>query len=293
MTSVPAGTHAGLFAVDLDGTLLDDRREVRDVDRSALLHLGEAGVLRVVATGRSLWSALRVMPRELPVDYLVFSSGIGIVSWPRGEQVAEHGLAPAQVADVAATLRALSCDFMLQGAAPDTHRIAYHRASREGYNVDFETRLQRYVAHAEPLGAELPPRASQFVVVHPPAGGVALWERLREQLRDVHVVRTTSPLDHASVWVEIFPADVSKAAACAWLARRHGVPVAACAAVGNDYNDCDMLEWAAASFVVGNSPADLRARHCTVASNCDGGVGESVRRWLAAARERASGGGEA
>jgi hydroxymethylpyrimidine pyrophosphatase-like HAD family hydrolase len=48
-------------------------------------------------------------------------------------------------------------------------------------------------------------------------------------------------------------------------------------AVGNDYNDLELLDWAEHAFVVGNAPAELRARYATVASNDDAGFSEAVR----------------
>jgi hypothetical protein len=51
--------------------------------------------------------------------------------------------------------------------------------------------------------------------------------------------------------------------------------------VGNDYNDLDLLEWAAHSFVVENAPDDMKNRFETVSSNNNGGVAEAAGRWFA------------
>jgi hypothetical protein len=50
--------------------------------------------------------------------------------------------------------------------------------------------------------------------------------------------------------------------------------------LGNDYNDLDLLEWSAASFVVANAPDALRNRFAAVASNNKCGVAEAIDRWL-------------
>lgn len=50
-------------------------------------------------------------------------------------------------------------------------------------------------------------------------------------------------------------------------------------AVGNDYNDVDLLEWAAHGFIVDNAPDDLKCRFQQVGSNNNGGVAEAVNRW--------------
>jgi hydroxymethylpyrimidine pyrophosphatase-like HAD family hydrolase len=52
-------------------------------------------------------------------------------------------------------------------------------------------------------------------------------------------------------------------------------------AVGNDYNDLDLLEWGGSSYVVANAPADLLARFPAVASSDAAGVADAVARWMA------------
>ena len=96
----------------------------------------------------------------------------------------------------------------------------------------------------------------------------------------MHVVRTTSPLDHASTWIELFPDGVSKAHASDWIRERHVIDPARTVAVGNDYNDLDMLEWAAHAYVVSNAPPSMRERFAVVRANDDEGFTDAVRRFL-------------
>ena len=89
-------------------------------------------------------------------------------------------------------------------------------------------------------------------------------------------VLTTSPLDHRSRWIEIFPPAASKSLAAEWLRTRHGVDHDEVVAVGNDYNDRDLLEWARHAYVVANAAPSLRARYAVVASNDDEGFAEAM-----------------
>jgi hypothetical protein len=119
----------------------------------------------------------------------------------------------------------------------------------------------------------------------PPPGAQA---ELEAALPAFRVIRATSPLDGTSTWFEVFPRGVGKAAAAAWLLQELEVlrPRAAaehcvCVAVGNDYNDMDLLEWADFGFVVGNAPEDLRRRYPSVGSNRESGFSDAVRRtWI-------------
>ena len=104
----PAPTNPpGLVVTDLDGTLLDSASRLSDVNRRTLETLGRNGVVRAVATGRSLYSARLVMHEDFPVDYLAFSSGAGIVSWEDRRLLRSPAMDPALVSRLVARLRGL------------------------------------------------------------------------------------------------------------------------------------------------------------------------------------------
>ena len=85
--STPIPLPAGLFITDLDGTLLRSDRTFAAADLAGLRRLGELSVIRVVATGRSMFSFERIRPAGLPIDYVIFSSGAGIAEHGRGKGV--------------------------------------------------------------------------------------------------------------------------------------------------------------------------------------------------------------
>jgi hydroxymethylpyrimidine pyrophosphatase-like HAD family hydrolase len=186
--------------------------------------------------------------------------------------------------EVVATLEFLKnseLDFMLHHAVPDNHRFAYRRASRD--NADFETRLARYAEFGQPLDSIALSEfgeAAQFLAVVTRHRTADALQAVRSGLPGLSIVHSTSPLDHASTWIEFFHPAVSKGQTAAWLAAELGVKPWDTMAIGNDYNDLDLLEWAAHSYVVDNAPADLKCRFQPVASNNNGGVAQAVGRWL-------------
>ena len=80
--------------------------------------------------------------------------------------------------------------------------------------------------------------------------------------------------------MEIFAPGVSKSNAVEWLCQSVGINRQQVFAVGNDYNDEDMLHWAAKGFLVENGPVELKPHFEVVASNEAGGVTEAIDRWL-------------
>ena len=158
--------------------------------------------------------------------------------------------------------------------------FAYFR-SRDS-NPDFERRIELYQQFAVPLqgAADDFGPATQLLAVLPPGDANPTLEKIRAELTDFNVIQTTSPLDGRSTWVEIFPSSVSKSQTAAWLADTLGIDNHSIGSVGNDYNDLDLLEWTASSYVVNNAPDDIKNRFAGVASHNEGGVAEAVRCWL-------------
>ena len=268
-----------MVITDLDGTLLDAQARLGSANRRALERLGETGSLRVVATGRSLYSAELVLDAQFPIDYLVFSSGAGILEWRGRELLAAHEMRCEHAQAALDLLLGKGLAFMVHLGVPDNHHFYYHRPPGQvaGENPDFERRCRRYADFAQPLGGRVVDglRVSQFLAIEAPESE-SLYDALVTELDHLNVVLTTSPLDHRSRWIEIFPATASKSQAAEWLRARQGVAHHDVVAVGNDYNDRDLLEWAGHSYVVANAAASLKARYAVVASNDDQGFAAAV-----------------
>ena len=274
-------TPCGLFVCDFDGTLLRSDRSFSDTDLKALIRLGELGIIRAVATGRSIYSINTVPISNLPVDFILFSSGAGINLHPDGLIIRNTGLEAHQVSQAIQILQASQLDFMVHRPIPDNHAFCYVESSAD--NADFNRRIDIYRQFAKPLDTHHDgfDKATQLLAVVPPGDNRPLIQTLQTALPDFNIIQTTSPLDGRSTWIEIFPATVSKSLAAAWLAEMFHLDADRTLSIGNDYNDLDLLEWAGCSFVVQNAPHDLTDRFPVVASNNDSGVAEAIDRWLA------------
>jgi Cof subfamily protein (haloacid dehalogenase superfamily) len=273
-------TPAGLFVTDLDGTLLRSDRTFAEKDLLALERLGRMNITRVIATGRSFYSFDTVVEPNLPVDYILFSTGAGVSQFPSGNIVRKSSLEADEVKRVTEVLLAEQLDFMIHRPIPDNHHFAY--VAVNAGNTDFEHRISIYRPYAfemkEPVNNFGP--ATQLLAVLPPSQNIIILDELREKLFDFTVIQTTSPLDHKSTWIEIFPANVSKGQTADWLAKELNIEPSNIASLGNDYNDVDLLDWSSIGFVVDNAPEDLKARFPSVASNDNCGVAEAVERWI-------------
>ncbi|WP_125776156.1 HAD family hydrolase [Antribacter gilvus] len=68
---------------------------------------------------------------------------------------------------------------------------------------------------------------------------------------------TVTHADHD--WLDVTPANLSKATALEAIRLRHLIPPGRTIAVGDGPNDLDMLRWAAYSVAMGHAPAVVQA----------------------------------
>lgn len=285
------GKHRGLFVVDLDGTLLTSDRQLAKEDLNALSRLQEMGYLTAIATGRSNFSFEQLIAKLgyldpanlLPVDYVIFSTGAGIMDFPGKRLLKSFTLSPEDVHCTADYLETSGLDYMIHRPVPDTRYFLY--SLNGDNNTDFQMRLEMYEDYATPISTEALKElggATQVLCIVPGDRGHKVATEIAGVLKQCSVIKATSPLDHSSIWIEIFAPTVSKSKAVKWLADTVGLDRINICAVGNDYNDEDLLHWAGSSFMVANGPPSLKAIFRGVGSNDNGGVCEAVTRLLGA-----------
>jgi Cof subfamily protein (haloacid dehalogenase superfamily) len=257
-----------MFVTDYDGTLAHTNSFTSEFAKIIFEALGANNLIRVIATGRSLFSCKQVLPKKFPIDYIVFSSGIGIIDWKSEKIINESHLTPADVDAIESYLTEHNYDFMIQYPVPDNHFFYMHSSGEE--NLDFYRRFSHYSKYGLQLPAPRPSIATQFIIICKQNCGQ--FDRVKTDLKDFKVVRATSPLDNKSMWIEIFPKHVSKASGISFLCDKYGVKNEETIVVGNDYNDSDMLSWAQNAYVVDNAVEELKNLYNIIGSNNDDGV---------------------
>jgi Cof subfamily protein (haloacid dehalogenase superfamily) len=275
-----ARTFAGMVITDLDGTLLNSDRKPGEKNLEALRKLGKDNFIRVIATGRHLVSLLSAIKEDFPIDYVIFSSGAGVYEMKSKKVLRSISLDRSETNRIIDAFVSLRYDFMLHEPIPENHRFAYKRFNSN--NPDFEHRILMYEQYAEelhlPVSASM--TAAQALAIRPKPYSSAELDAARKKLSEFTVIRTTSPIDGESLWIEVFPNAVSKGKTSAWLAVYLGIRKEKVLAIGNDYNDMDMLEWAGKGIAVGNAKPELLERFASVATNDSSGFAMAVEKYL-------------
>ncbi|MEE4363657.1 MAG: HAD family hydrolase [Desulfotignum sp.] len=274
--------NRSLFVTDLDGTLFNDDRAISERDLDTLARLRSKGVVVAVATGRSIYSfhkALAHMDLEkerLPVDYLLFSTGAGILDLKQDRIVRHLAILRPDVEKICTCFGEAGCDYMVHKAIPETHFFLYRSHGHE--NPDFHKRIGLYQSFATPLQADtlLYASATQVLAIVPHGLSPDQVTEWKSVLAGYSVIHATSPLDHRSAWIEVFHPKASKSQAAAWLAARFQIPRTRVVAVGNDFNDQDLLEWAGQSFCVANTVPGMNTGFLLPVSNNADGVTQAA-----------------
>lgn len=274
-----------LIATDLDGTLLRSDKSISEKDRKTLEVLASKKIVRVAATGRSLFKVKQVLPENAPFDFIVFSSGAGVYDWKNHKILNCEQFSEPVVADLCKHLLDSGFNFFVFKPIPNNNLFWYHRGA--GACVEFDNYLARHEGDFNELDlSDLPAEAGQMMAVIP--NNDSIFEKLKNEIYEacegLKVIRATSPVNPAFTWFEIFPDTVSKGHGIKWLCNFLDIDQQFTAGVGNDYNDTEMFEFVAHPFVLKNGVEALTKKYRWVGkSNDEDGFSAVVEYLLAQA----------
>lgn len=271
-----------LIVSDLDGTFLSPDGTVSEPNRAAVEAAQSVGIPVLFATGRPVrWlEVIRDLPGSHPT--VIASNGAVLYDLGSDRMVDRVCLEPA------VTLRAVRA---IRTALPETG-FAFESGTRFGYDPAYLT--VRPDDGTDPdivrgLTEELAGRDDcvKMLVQDQTRGADELLAAVTALLGDALTVTHSAAGGHGLV--EISGPGVSKASMLARCCRRLGVDPARVAAFGDMPNDVDMLTLAGMPHVVANAhPLLLDGRYPVVPGHQESGVGQTIQRWVAAARSAAT-----
>ena len=254
-----------LIALDLDGTVVGPDREIRPRVRGAVGEAMARGVEVVIVTGRMYRSALRFATLLGLRAPLVCYQGAYVREIPRNGSsgdVLRHTplpLATAREAILWARARGLhphvNLDDRLLMQADDPAAQDYERAL--GVGAEFVPDLLAALRRAP----------TKVLAV----GTSPLPEQLLPEARATFQGRAEVTVSHPE-YLEWTARGVHKGRGLAWLARRVGVPLGQVMAIGDQYNDLELLARVGHGVAMGDAPPAVQsaARYVTASFEADG-----------------------
>jgi len=271
-----------LLAVDIDGTLLNPEFQISSADLGALRRANSVGVEVVVVTGRRHTFALPIV-QQLGFDLWIISSNGAITRSLRGETFHRDFLP--------ATTCRLLCEAMMDFRGNtvltfDTEaKGAIVLEHMDELNASIQRWLEKnmqYIDFVIPVEKSLTTDPVQAMFCGPIARMHQALRRLdssglREQIT---VLRTEYPVRDLSI-VDVLNAGCSKGHALERWANYRQIAREQVMAIGDNFNDIEMLAFAGVPFIMGNASAELRREGWTVtASNADNGVAAAIAQVL-------------
>lgn len=259
---------------DLDRTILPAEGTISAKTLDSFKHLKEKGFIRVIATGRSIYSAYKVLNEDFPIDYMIFSTGAGIIEWESKKLIYNKKFSAEITAQISEELIKEDIDFMIFETIPNNHKFRWHKGSKN--NTDFYRRFKTYIDHSSKINSckDYCIDSCQILAILPPES--EKFDYLSSLFPNANAIRATSPIDHKSIWLELFPKEVSKGHSCIWLMERLGINQENSIGIGNDYNDIAFLDICNKSYVVDNAPEELKNTYSTLPKDEDDGFSHII-----------------
>jgi Cof subfamily protein (haloacid dehalogenase superfamily) len=271
-----------LLGVDIDGTLLNPDFQISPADMAALRRADAVGVEVVVVTGRRHTFALPIV-QQLGFDLWIISSNGAITRSLAGETF-HRDLLPV------GTCRRLC--LQMQGFRGNT--VLTFDTEAKGALVlehmdELNTSIQRwleknlqFINFVVPIEDSLTSDPVQAMFCGPiPRMQQALAALAASNLeKDITVLRTEYEARDLSI-VDVLNQGCSKGHALERWASYRGIPREEVMAIGDNYNDIEMLAFAGVPFIMGNAAPELRREGWTVTlPNDQNGVAAAIARVL-------------
>ena len=266
-----------LLFLDLDGTLLNDAKEITPGNRAALDAALERGHGVIITTGRPLKSAMthaHKLQLDKPGCYLVAYNGAVVYDWAKNQQVYN---------------RSLSYD-IVNRVFDYVNSTGIHVQTYDTWDVLVEPRcdnatVRRYcdgTIDFRVIGdvhTDLKEEPVKILIIDfdnkPALEAIQSW---------VHenMAQETECFFSSNAYLEVVPKNIRKGEAVKMLCAHLGVPVRCAVAVGDEANDLSMIQDAGIGVAMCNGIPAVKAaaNYITHNDNNHDGVAEVVEKFL-------------
>ena len=271
-------TDTKILFTDLDGTLLNDDKEVSREDLDAINELIEKGHRFVIATGRPIYSA-KIVAKEIGL----FRDGIYIAA-SNGGVIYDCGADKIVSADTLdlETVRLLFSAALAENLSIHTYTDTHVVSVRTTDEIRmYTTRIKMPHKLLERIPEDLPGEPPKLIVMSAKQGSRAILADFERRHEDMVRGRAKSVFSNDFL-LEYLPPNVSKGNGLRKLCELLGIPIANSVAAGDEANDIPMLQAAGIGAVMqnGTDEAKSHADYVTNRTNNESGVSEIIRKFI-------------
>lgn len=264
-----------IIALDVDGTLLNSRGELSELNRKTLLKAQEEmGIRLILASGRPI-EGLSALGEALKLSeysgYILPYNGAQIINCRTGKVIARHTIPM----DTVERIYNIS-------HRHDTYMLTYAEGKVLSENADVEYVRQEAAKNGmstrvvENLMEALKEEPAKCMIAGEPQQMDTLEVIIKRELAGLVTVTRS-----AMAFIEIAPKNVHKKQSIAALLEKLDFNHAELLAVGDSYHDVDMLQFAGFGVAVSNAKEAVKAcADYVTTSNDDDGIAHMVEKYI-------------
>jgi Cof subfamily protein (haloacid dehalogenase superfamily) len=268
-----------LIGIDVDGTLLDSRGHLPPANREAIVDAVAAGIHVALVTGRS-YPFARPVADTLPESITLIVSSGAVERAMDGSVIARRLLDRRVAAAVLEGTRAYRDHVALIFDRDEANQIVFEtmdwgHPGRKHYWL----RNQHLIGQTVPLEDALSEDPVEVMF----NGAADAMRHLTDALcrdADEFAVSLTEYVHRDFSLVDVTAPTATKGRALAWRAAQLGLTSDQVMAVGDNFNDLEMLEYAGTPVVMANAVAGLRRPGWRVTGHQDAaGLAQAIRQF--------------
>jgi len=270
-----------LIAIDIDGTLLNTQSTITERNYSTLKKAIAQSIIVALCTGRSYFMAQKVVGGfdfELP---LVLHNGAQIVNSSDGQMIEHWPLSQEAARQGVMLMKEFSLEPIVYDFHEGKHTLVYESIdpTNEAY-VRYMSTKESILHKTDDLISYIDHNPMQLVAIHQEAIIRNAIPILKNCI-DANVF-TSGRLFNLEYWfLEVLQSGASKAAAVEHLAKLHNIDKKEIMAIGDNFNDLEMMEYANLSIAMKNAPDEVKAiADFVTESNNDDGVAKAIERFV-------------
>ncbi|MGI5875902.1 MAG: Cof-type HAD-IIB family hydrolase [Dethiobacteria bacterium] len=238
-----------LLALDLDDTLLNDEFIISARNIEAIQKVAKKGILPVIATGRMFCSALPYA-RQLGVDLPLITYHGALIKNAGNEEILRHCTIPYEMA--AGIIRFGEKNKLHLNLYLDDRLFIEEESTESHYYQSIASIPVNPVGDLSVFLFNRQQEPTKITFINK-EGYLSEIESL---LRSIYP--ELSILQSRPYFLEITHRDATKGQALNFLAKKENILPEQIIAIGDSYNDIDMLEFAGLGVAVGNAPEEVK-----------------------------------
>ncbi len=255
-----------LIALDLDGTLTNDNKDILEETKNELIKLSRKGVVIVLASGRPTAGIFKEA-NELELDktegYLLSFNGARVLNYKTNEVVYEQTLNP----EIAQEMYDRAKYYGLSPLTYNATEIISEDVGDHWIQLEsFTTKMP--IKHVHNFKEEITTPVNKVLITGEPSYVASIIDEFKAPYVDKMSIYRSDPY-----FIECMDKGIDKAASLSILCQQLGISRDETIAFGDGYNDLSLIEWCHLGVAMENAVDEVKSRaNYITKSNNDNGI---------------------